>query len=261
MHCRARPDGCGATIGNRRKFAEKWRDPADPAGPRNHRMIAKLMLQNLIWIVTMGALLLVPAGTLHWPAAWVFLGTIAILGISCGLWLARTDPGLLAERMRPMMQSNQPLADKKFMLVFGLVALSWFLVIGLDERMHVSQVPIALQALGMLMLLCSTGFIMWVMRENSFAAPVVKLQTERGHRVVSTGPYAWVRHPMYSGSVLFFLGAPLLLGSWWGVAMLPLFIALFAIRAGIEERALLAGLPGYADYTRRVRYRLLPGLW
>jgi protein-S-isoprenylcysteine O-methyltransferase Ste14 len=186
---------------------------------------------------------------------------MAILGLSCGLWLASNDPALLAERMRPMMQSDQPLADKKFMLAFGFVALSWFLVIGFDQRMHASSVPTALQALGLAMLLCSIGFIMWVMRENSFAAPVVKLQTERGHRVVSTGPYAWVRHPMYSGSVLFFVGTPLLLGSWWGVAMLPLFIALLAIRAGIEERALIAGLPGYADYTTRVRYRLLPGLW
>jgi protein-S-isoprenylcysteine O-methyltransferase Ste14 len=224
-------------------------------------MIGKLLLQNLIWIVAMGALLFVPAGTLHWPAAWVFLGTIAILGVSCGLWLARTDPALLAERMHPMMQSNQPLADKIFMLAFGLVALSWFLVIGFDERMHASHVPTALQAMGLAMLLGSAGFIMWVMHENSFAAPVVKLQTERDHRVVSTGPYAWVRHPMYSGSVLFFAGAPLLLGSWWGVAMLPLFTALFAIRTRIEERALIAGLPGYADYAARVRYRLLPGLW
>jgi len=141
------------------------------------------------------------------------------------------------------------------------VALSWFLVIGFDERMHASHVPTALQAMGLAMLLGSAGFIMWVMHENSFAVPVVKLQTERDHRVVSTGPYAWVRHPMYSGSVLFFAGAPLLLGSWWGVAMLPLFTALFAIRTRIEERALIAGLPGYADYAARVRYRLLPGLW
>jgi protein-S-isoprenylcysteine O-methyltransferase Ste14 len=224
-------------------------------------MIAKLVLQNLIWIVAMGALLLVPAGTLHWPGAWVFLGTIAVLGITGGLWLAKTDPALLAERLRPMMQNNQPAADKKFMLAFGFVALIWFLAIGLDHRYHASDVPLALQALGWIMLVLSTGFIMWVMRENSFAAPVVKLQTERGHRVVSTGPYAWVRHPMYSGTVLFFIGAPLLLGSWWGLAMSPLFILLFAVRAGIEERALLAGLPGYADYAARVRYRLVPGLW
>jgi protein-S-isoprenylcysteine O-methyltransferase Ste14 len=224
-------------------------------------MIAKLLFQTLIWIVAMGALLFAPAGTLHWPAAWVFLATIGIFGLAGGLWLAKTDPALLAERMRPMMQSNQPTADKKFMLVFGFVALIWFLAIGLDRRYHASDVPLALQALGWAMLVFSTGFIMWVMRENSFAAPVVKLQTERGHRVVSSGPYAWVRHPMYSGTVLFFVGAPLLLGSWWGAAMSPLFALLFAVRAGIEERALVAGLPGYADYAARVRYRLVPGLW
>jgi protein-S-isoprenylcysteine O-methyltransferase Ste14 len=130
-----------------------------------------------------------------------------------------------------------------------------------SRREHASHVPLALQALGLAMLVCSTGFIMWVMRENSFAAPVIKLQTERGHRVVSTDPYAWVRHPMYSGTVLFFVGAPLLLGSWWGVAMSPLFAVLFAIRIAIEERALIAGLPDYSDYTTRVRYRLVPGLW
>jgi protein-S-isoprenylcysteine O-methyltransferase Ste14 len=224
-------------------------------------MIAKLLLQNLIWIVAMGALLLVPAGTLHWPAAWIFLATIGVFGVTGGLWLARTDPALLAERMHPMMQRDQPAADKKFMLAFGVAALIWFLAIGLDWRYHASGIPAALQALGWAMLLISTGFIMWVMRENSFAAPVVKLQTERGHRVVSSGPYAFVRHPMYSGSILFFVGAALLLGSWWGVVLSPLFAVLFGIRSGIEERTLLAGLPDYADYAARVRYRLVPGLW
>ena len=224
-------------------------------------MIAKWLLQNLIWVVAMGALLFASAGTLHWPAAWVFLATSAVIGIGFGWWLAKTDPALLAERMRPMMQKNQPAADKKFMLVFGVIALIWFLAIGFDKRMHASDIPVALQALGLAMLLLTTGFIMWVMRANSFAAPVVKVQSERGHRVVSTGPYAWVRHPMYSGTILFFVGVPLLLGSWWGVALSPLFVILFAVRSGIEERALIAGLPGYADYTRRVRYRLVPGLW
>jgi protein-S-isoprenylcysteine O-methyltransferase Ste14 len=111
------------------------------------------------------------------------------------------------------------------------------------------------------MLVASTAYIMWVMRENSFAAPVVKVQAERGHRVIDTGPYAHVRHPMYSGTVLFFFGMPLLLGSWWGVILAPLFVVLFAIRSRIEERTLLAGLPGYADYVAKVRYRLVPGIW
>ncbi len=224
-------------------------------------MIAKLLLHNLIWIVTLGTLLFVAAGTLHWPAAWLFLGLLAASGISSGLWLARVDPALLAERMRPMMQRDQPAADKIFMLAFGFAALIWFITIGLDHRMHASAVPITLHALGFAVLVCACGFVLWVMRANSFAAPVVRLQTERGHHVISTGPYAFVRHPMYSGAVLFFVGVSLLLGSWWGLAMSPLFAVLFAIRARIEERMLIAGLPGYADYAAQVRYRLAPGIW
>jgi protein-S-isoprenylcysteine O-methyltransferase Ste14 len=224
-------------------------------------MNAKWLLQTLIWIVAIGALLFVPAGTLRWPAAWVLLTTLAAVGLSGGWWLARTDPELLAERMRPLMRAEQPAADKKFIVVFGLTALIWLVAIGLDARWRASEVPIGLQALGFAMLVGSSVFIMWVMHENSFASAVVRVQTERGHRVVSSGPYAWVRHPMYSGTILFLVGASLLLGSWWGVAISPLFAVLFAVRAGIEERALIAGLPDYADYAARVRYRLAPGLW
>jgi protein-S-isoprenylcysteine O-methyltransferase Ste14 len=121
--------------------------------------------------------------------------------------------------------------------VFGFVALIWFIVIGLDARYRASDVPFALQALGLALLVASTAYIMWVMRANSFAAPVVKVQTGRGHRVIDTGPCAHVRHPMYSGTVLFFFGAPLLLGSWWAVVMAPLFVVLFAIRAHRGARA------------------------
>jgi protein-S-isoprenylcysteine O-methyltransferase Ste14 len=217
-------------------------------------MIAKWLSQTLIWIVAMGALLFVPAGTLHWLAAWVF-------GLLGGWWLARTDPALLAERMRPLMRAEQPAADKKFIVVFGLTALIWLVAIGLDTRRQAFGVPIALQAIGFAMMIGSSVFIMWVLHENSFASVVVRLQTERGHRVVSTGPYAWVRHPMYSGIILLLVGSSLLLGSWWGVAISPLFAVLLAVRAGIEERALIAGLPDYAGYAARVRYRLAPGLW
>jgi protein-S-isoprenylcysteine O-methyltransferase Ste14 len=224
-------------------------------------MIAKLLLQNTIFVVALGALLFASAGMLDWPAAWVFLVVSAIIGPACGLWLAKTDPALLAERMRPTFQADQPAADKKFMLTFVLVALIWLVAIGLDRRAQASDVPLVLQALGLAMYLLSTAFIMWVFRENSFAAPVVKVQAERHHRVISSGPYAFVRHPMYSGIMLFFFGVPLLLGSWWGVAIAPAFAVLFAIRARIEERALVEGLPDYADYAERVRYRLVPGLW
>lgn len=224
-------------------------------------MIARALLQNTITTAAMGALLFACAGTLRWPSAWAFLLACALLGPLCGLWLYRVDPALLAERLRPVLQRDQPAADKVFMSVFVIAILAWLALMGADRRIQSSDMPVALQTLGFVLFLLSTLFTLWVFRENSFAAPVVKLQAERAQRVISTGPYAHVRHPMYSGMVLFFAGVPLLLGSWWGLAMMPVFVALFAVRIGIEERTLREGLPGYADYAARVRYRLLPGVW
>ncbi|MCK1745530.1 isoprenylcysteine carboxylmethyltransferase family protein [Bradyrhizobium sp. 139] len=224
-------------------------------------MIAKLLLQNTISTVAMGALLFASAGTLQWPSAWVFLATCALLGPLCGWWLYRVDPALLAERLRPVLQRDQPAADKVFMTVFVFAMLAWLVAMGLDRRTLASDMPVAFQVLGLVLFLLSMLFVLWVFRENSFAAPVVKLQAERAQRVISTGPYAHVRHPMYSGVILFFAGVPLLLGTWWGLVMVPLILVLFAIRIGIEERTLREGLPGYSDYVTRVRYRLLPGIW
>ncbi len=224
-------------------------------------LLPRLLLQNVLWTVGLGALLFLPARTLQWPAAWLYLATTVALGLGAGLWLAKVDPALLDERMKPMMQKGQPAADKTFMLVFGLVAVIWFLLIGFDRRWHWSDIPTTLQMLGYALLLAASGLMLRVVRENSFAAPVVKVQAERGHRVIDTGPYAWVRHPMYSGAVLYFAAVALLLGSWWGLALSPVFFVLFSIRASVEERALSDGLPGYADYLARVRYRLVPGVW
>ena len=111
-------------------------------------------------------------------------------------------------------------------------------------------------------LIAAGSYLVWLtFRENSYAAPVVKIQKERGHRVVTTGPYAYVRHPMYAGALGFLLGAPLLLGSWWGLAGSAALVLAMAFRAVLEERALTAELEGYADYAARVRYRLVPYLW
>ena len=224
-------------------------------------MIKRLLVQNIVWVVGLGAVLLVPAGTLRWPAAWLFLATTALLGLAGGLWLLKVDPALLEERMGPMMQEGQPASDKTFMLAFGTAALAWFIVLGLDHRWHGADLPFALQAIGYLLMIATTLFMLRVVRENTFAAPVVKVQAERGHRVIDSGPYAFVRHPMYSGAVLYFVAIALLLGSLWGAVFTPVFFVLFGIRAGLEERALISGLPGYADYVAKVRYRLVPGLW
>jgi protein-S-isoprenylcysteine O-methyltransferase Ste14 len=224
-------------------------------------MIGKWLFQTLAWIVAFALLLFVPAGTLRWPAAWVFLGFMTASALGFGGWLAKKDPALLAERMRSPVRADQPAADKKLLLVFFVVNLIWFIVIGLDERLHLSDMSIAWQVLGSALLILSSAFIAWVFNENSFAAAVVRLQSERGHYVISSGPYAFVRHPMYSAAVLFMAGIALLLGSWWGTAMSPVFAVLFGVRIRIEEHTLMTGLAGYADYAARVRYRLVPGLW
>jgi protein-S-isoprenylcysteine O-methyltransferase Ste14 len=224
-------------------------------------MIGKWLFQTVAWVVIFGLLLFVPAGTLHWPGAWVFLAFMVASGVGFGAWLARKSPELLAERMRPPIQRDQPAADKKIIWTFGFANLIWLLVMGFDERFHRSDMPVALQTLGLALLIASSAFIAWVFRENAFAAAVVKVQSERGHHVISSGPYAFVRHPMYSGAVLFLVGIALLLGSWWGLAMTPIFAVIFVIRTRIEESTLMTGLTGYSDYAARVRYRLVPGMW
>jgi protein-S-isoprenylcysteine O-methyltransferase Ste14 len=143
-------------------------------------MIAKLLLQNTGFVAVMGALLFVSAGTLHWPGAWTFLAISVVLGPAFGFWLARTDPALLAERMRLTARDEQPPADKKFMLAIVATVVTWFVVMGIDRRVHPSEASFALQTLGVAMYLLSMVCIMWVFRENSFAAPLVKVQAERG---------------------------------------------------------------------------------
>jgi protein-S-isoprenylcysteine O-methyltransferase Ste14 len=209
----------------------------------------------------MAVFLLVPAGTLDWPAAWGFLAEMGVLSLALGLWLARHDPALLAERLGSPFQRTQKTWDKIFVVVLMVLYFGWLVLIGLDARWGISRVPLWLQALGALGVALSTYVTFLTFRENSYAAPVVKIQRERGHRVVSTGPYAYVRHPMYAGGLLMFVGMPLQLGSWLGLAAVALLVPLLAFRMVMEERTLAAELDGYRDYAKRVRWRLVPRIW
>lgn len=224
-------------------------------------MIGRLILRTLGWIGGMAAVLFAGAGTWDWPAAWWFVIVMTALSLGGGLWLIRTDPGLFEERMRPLIQDGQPPADRLFMVLICGLMLLWLLIAALDRRFLWSAMPQTVRIAGVVLTLAGFALSFWVLRENSFAAPVIKMQAERGHRVIDSGPYAVVRHPMYSGAMLFFLGLSLWLGSWWSAAVSLAIIILFGWRATVEEHALRGGLPGYADYTTRVRHRLLPGLW
>ncbi len=225
-------------------------------------MVVRLIVQTVIWFGIMGAVLFASAGTFDWPAAWIYLAIMLALSLFTGLLLAWHDPALLKERLSAPIQKDQPTADKVLLSVLLLFLFGAFAFMALDAaRFKWSAVPPWVQAAGALLLVLSIGFNYRVLRENSFAAPVVKVQSERGQRVITTGPYRYVRHPLYSGSLLFVAGTSLLLGSWWGLLAAVGLAALLAIRIGIEERALRAGLAGYDAYAERVRYRLVPFVW
>lgn len=225
-------------------------------------MITRLVVQNVLWLAFMGVLLFGAAHTLAWAAAWCYLIELGGLGMWIGVWLAGHDPALLAERLGSFSQRGQSTWDKIFLACVAIGWCVWLVLMGLDaRRFHPSSMAPWLQAVGALGILVSMVAMRAVFRANSFAAPVVKIQAERGHKVSDSGPYAYVRHPMYAWAILFLVGTPLMLGSWWGLACVPLLVAALAYRAVLEERMLRAQLEGYADYAARVRYRFVPHVW
>ncbi len=209
--------------------------------------------------VGLGSLLFLAAGTMRWTGGWVFLLEITIGGLITEAWLARHDPGLLAERRTARGQAGW---DRVITTIMPLLWLMWLPLMALDAvRYQASSIPFWLQCAGAAMIAASFYIVYRTYRENSYAAPVVKIQRERGHAAVTTGPYAYVRHPIYASGLLTYLGTPLLLGSWCGLAIVPVMMALLGLRSMMEERMLTAELDGYAEYLTHVRYRLVPMVW
>ncbi|MGD0399211.1 MAG: isoprenylcysteine carboxylmethyltransferase family protein [Syntrophobacteraceae bacterium] len=219
----------------------------------------KVMVVESVEFLVMALALFLPAGTVAWPAAWVFLGLLFVCSLPITWWLLKYDPGLIEERMQLRPQLSW---DKVFIAIVLVFILFWLILMPLDAvRFHWSRMPVELKTLGALVLLISLYISFLTMRENPYSSAVVRVQKERAQTVISTGPYRYVRHPMYTGACLFFLGTALLLGSWYGVLCTPVFIGLFAVRAVLEERLLREELEGYAEYTARVKYRFFPHVW
>ncbi len=215
----------------------------------------------VISFLMMALALFLAAGTIAWPAGWIYL--ILVFGwlfVGSGL-LLKYNPGLLEERLS-LSQPNQKAWDKVFLLLYELFLFAWLVLMPLDAvRFHWSQMPLLLQVVGAIALVASFFLISLTFRENAFLSPTVRIQQERGQTVISTGPYHYVRHPMYAGGLLLFLRTPLFLGSWYGLLLVLIMIPAGAVRAVLEERVLREELPGYAAYMAQVKYRLIPYIW
>jgi protein-S-isoprenylcysteine O-methyltransferase Ste14 len=234
----------------------------DLAAVERGPLFTRMAAQTLLSLVVMGAILFLAAGDLRWPQGWIFLVEIGASSFAVSIWLLRHDPALLASRLAPPLQRDQEQWDRIFMAVLLVAFVAWMALIGLDaRRFRWSAVPVWSQVLGAsLIALCM--ILCWqVFRFNTFAAPQVKIQPGRAQQVITEGPYRFVRHPMYAGGSLLFIGTPLLLGSWYGLLAAPILIVAVSTRIVAEERMLRRELVGYDDYAKRVRYRLLPGLW
>lgn len=225
-------------------------------------VLLSLLIQCVVGVTLSGLLLFLPAGTLAWPQGWVFLLLFTGCSLATDVWLLRKDPALLIARMKSPLAAGQRPRDRAVMTVILVAFVGWIVFMALDaRRFGWSHTPLWAQVLGAGLIIATFWGWFRVLRANSFAATTIQLQRDRGQSVIDTGPYAIVRHPMYAYDILLMLGAPLLLGSLWGLAALIVFIPLLAVRALGEEAMLLAGLPGYADYVRKVRFRLAPGIW
>jgi protein-S-isoprenylcysteine O-methyltransferase Ste14 len=202
------------------------------------------------------ALIFVSAGTIHFWQGWLFCVSFSFSTVATGVYLMRRDPALLERRMRFGPRAESRPRQKIIVAVIFAMFAALLIVPGLDHRFGWSQVPAAIVVLANLLIIAAFGFFLVVLRENTFAASTITV--EAGQRVISTGPYAHVRHPMYAGAALLIFAMPIALGSFWGMLPAALAIPVLIARILDEERTLSAELPGYDDYCRAVPYRLVP---
>jgi protein-S-isoprenylcysteine O-methyltransferase Ste14 len=222
----------------------------------------QLVIKTAGMLAVIAMALFLPAGTLAWPAGWAFFLLMFGFSSAMSLWLLRFNPDLLAERLTGIGRADQKTWDKVLIALMSFAFFAWLAVMGLDaRRFHWSRLPPWLQGVGAFLLLASFYLFYRTFRENAYLSPAVRVQKDRGQTVVTTGPYRYVRHPMYAGFGLFSLGTALLLASGYGLLGAGVLMAMVAWRAVREEDVLREELAGYREYMIRVRYRFIPYLW
>ncbi len=226
-----------------------------------------LMLRGLIrWLFQTGffaAVLLIPAGTWHWPRAIQFLAVFGLLSLISIIALARLAPASLEARVQRGTAKNQPMADRIVSLFIAFSHLAWFVFIPIDvHRLHLLPPPHPwLSVSGAILSLIGYGIMLTALFQNAFAAPIVGDQSERDQVVIDTGLYGRIRHPLYLGHLLFLIGLALWLQSLASLVVLPIVFVPLVARILVEEKTLRETLLGYAEYMTTVRFRLIPLIW
>jgi protein-S-isoprenylcysteine O-methyltransferase Ste14 len=219
----------------------------------------KALSRNLALFAAIAALIFIAAGTLDYWQAWIFLGVFSGSSLAITLYLMRFDRRLLELRMRGGPRTETRRTQKIVMWLVSLTFVLLLVVPALDHRFHWSTMPPFVTFIGGALIVLGYIATFFVFRENSFAA--VTVQIDPNQKVVSTGPYALMRHPMYAGGLLLLIGVPLALASWWGLLVLLLLLPALLWRLLDEEQLLTNSLPGYAAYKAKVKYRLIPFVW
>jgi protein-S-isoprenylcysteine O-methyltransferase Ste14 len=224
------------------------------------RGVIRWLIRETLGTVFVGVILFAAAGRLDWPWGWAMVGVYVLWVAANALILIPTSPDLLAERADRKRSTES--WDLTLLSIIGVATLSKYVLAGLDARFGwTAPLPLWLQVAALIVTASGFGLVTWGMAANAFFAFVNRIQDDRGHTVATGGPYRFVRHPGYLGTVLSDVAAALLLGSLWALIPGALAALLMIVRTGLEDRMLHEKLPGYADYAQQTRYRLIPGVW
>ncbi len=227
--------------------------------PTNNRLILQAFGGLIFLVLVLAAALFISAGTFNFWQAWVFLAVFFVAVLAITLYLMQNDPHLLENRV----QAGPVAEQQRFQIVIQWLAtlafIAMFIVPGLDQRYAWSSVPLPLTILGDALVALGLLFVFFVFRENTYTSGIIEVEAEQ--KLISTGPYAIVRHPMYIGALIMLLGVPLALNSWWDlIALIPITLVI-VVRLLDEEKFLEQNLPGYPEYESKVHYRLIPYVW
>jgi protein-S-isoprenylcysteine O-methyltransferase Ste14 len=232
------------------------------ASPERVKMLVRLLIQTLVSAAVMVVVLLGAADDWSWAQGWTYMGEVFVLSIATAIWLWFNDRALLKARMSSPFKRGQRPKDLAIIAVFAVVMIGWLVLIGVDARRFMwTSTPLWAQIIGAVLIGAGMVLVWETYRANTFATTQVRVQTERAQTVVDSGPYRYVRHPMYAGMVLYLIGTPLMLSSLWGLAATPVMLVLLALRTLGEEQVLKADLPGYAEYMTNTPWRIVPGMW